>query len=399
MERLYRPTDKEPFMSERQREYFRLKLLDWREDILKEAKETLQHLQDESQNHPDLADRASSETDRAIELRARDRQRKLIAKIDAALQRIEDGTYGYCEETGEPISHQAARGAPDRDAVDRGAGTPRAPRAGLSRRTLGAGPGRRRGTLFSLYLPSLLTGVNRSAPGTQSACRYYRSMLGAMRNTVSQLPQPNISRLLRRALGAHEAGETAAAERLYAAVLDDDPDNFDALHGLGRLHCQRGRFDTALVLIREALKSDGGRADGFASLGLVLHLLRRFNEALASYDAGLCIAPDDAELLIGAAWRFSNSAGRATRLRASSRSGRRSRSPRRARQLRQCIAQLNRPAQALAAYERALTTTPENAQLLTNRAVALRRLDRPHDALMSASRALSAGRTCPGPFC
>jgi RNA polymerase-binding transcription factor len=102
--RIYRPNDKEPFMNERQREYFRQKLLDWREDILKEAKETLQHLQDESQNHPDLADRASSETDRAIELRARDRQRKLIAKIDAALQRIEDGTYGYCEETGEPIT-------------------------------------------------------------------------------------------------------------------------------------------------------------------------------------------------------------------------------------------------------------------------------------------------------
>ena len=104
MERLYRPTDKEPFMNERQREYFRLKLLDWREDILKEAKETLQHLQDESQNHPDLADRASSETDRAIELRARDRQRKLIAKIDDALRRIEEGVYGYCEETGEPIT-------------------------------------------------------------------------------------------------------------------------------------------------------------------------------------------------------------------------------------------------------------------------------------------------------
>src|ERR1700722_20185021 len=103
-DKLYRPTDKEPFMNERQREYFRLKLLDWREDILKEAKETLQHLQDESQNHPDLADRASSETDRAIELRARDLQRKLISKIDAALARIEDGTYGYCEETGEPIS-------------------------------------------------------------------------------------------------------------------------------------------------------------------------------------------------------------------------------------------------------------------------------------------------------
>ena len=100
----YRPSDKEPFMNERQREYFRAKLLAWREDILKEAKETLLHLQEENQNHPDLADRASSETDRAIELRARDRQRKLISKIDEALARIDDGTYGYCEETGEPIS-------------------------------------------------------------------------------------------------------------------------------------------------------------------------------------------------------------------------------------------------------------------------------------------------------
>ena len=102
-DKLYRPSDREPFMNERQREYFRLKLLDWREDILKEAKETLQHLQDDNQNHPDLADRASSETDRAIELRARDRQRKLISKIDDALRRIEEGAYEYCEETGEPI--------------------------------------------------------------------------------------------------------------------------------------------------------------------------------------------------------------------------------------------------------------------------------------------------------
>jgi DnaK suppressor protein len=91
-------------MNERQRDYFRERLLAWKEDILREAKETLQHLQDENQNHPDLADRASSETDRAIELRARDRQRKLIAKIEAALGRIDEGTYGYCEETGEPIS-------------------------------------------------------------------------------------------------------------------------------------------------------------------------------------------------------------------------------------------------------------------------------------------------------
>jgi DnaK suppressor protein len=100
----YRPREDEPFMNDRQREYFRQKLLRWKDDILKEAKETLQHLQDENQNHPDLADRASSETDRSIELRARDRQRKLIAKIDAALQRIEDGSYGYCEDTGEPIA-------------------------------------------------------------------------------------------------------------------------------------------------------------------------------------------------------------------------------------------------------------------------------------------------------
>ena len=100
----YVPTDDEPFMNERQKAYFRSKLVGWKSDILREARETLEVLQQDSANHPDLADRASSETDRAIELRARDRQRKLIAKIDAALQRIDEGTYGYCEETGEPIS-------------------------------------------------------------------------------------------------------------------------------------------------------------------------------------------------------------------------------------------------------------------------------------------------------
>src|ERR1700747_3161897 len=100
----YRPSEKEPFMNERQREYFRVKLLNWKDEILKESKLTLQTLQEENVNHPDLADRASSETDRAIELRARDRQRKLISKIDAALQRIEDKPHGSCEETGEPIS-------------------------------------------------------------------------------------------------------------------------------------------------------------------------------------------------------------------------------------------------------------------------------------------------------
>lgn len=91
-------------MNDRQREYFRRKLLAWKEDLLKESRETLVVLQSENENHPDLADRASSETDRAIELRARDRQRKLISKIEAALERLDEGTYGYCEETGEPIS-------------------------------------------------------------------------------------------------------------------------------------------------------------------------------------------------------------------------------------------------------------------------------------------------------
>lgn len=100
----YKPSDNEPFMNERQKLYFRQKLVRWKEDILKEAKDTILALQAENEHHPDIADRASSETDRAIELRARDRQRKLISKIDAALSRIDDGSYGYCEETGDPIS-------------------------------------------------------------------------------------------------------------------------------------------------------------------------------------------------------------------------------------------------------------------------------------------------------
>jgi DnaK suppressor protein len=99
----YRPSEDEEFMNERQLEYFKQKLIGWKEDILRESRETLSHLQTETENHPDLADRASSETDRALELRTRDRQRKLISKIDEALRRIEDGSYGYCEETGEPI--------------------------------------------------------------------------------------------------------------------------------------------------------------------------------------------------------------------------------------------------------------------------------------------------------
>ncbi len=100
----YRPSEDEPFMNEQQRSYFRAKLVSWKNDILREARETLDALQEENTNHPDLADRASSETDRSIELRARDRQRKLIGKINSAMQRLDEGTYGFCEETGEPIS-------------------------------------------------------------------------------------------------------------------------------------------------------------------------------------------------------------------------------------------------------------------------------------------------------
>jgi DnaK suppressor protein len=100
----YKPSDEEPFMNEQQREYFRRKLIAWKEEILRESRETIQNLQSEQTPNADLADRATTEAERQLELRTRDRQRKLIAKIDAALRRLEDGSYGFCEETGEPIS-------------------------------------------------------------------------------------------------------------------------------------------------------------------------------------------------------------------------------------------------------------------------------------------------------
>ena len=214
-------------------------------------------------------------------------------------------------------------------------------------------------------------------------------MLHAPMNGPSQ--PANCSRLLRRALRAHDSGELAEAERLYNALLQHHPENFDALHGLGRLHCQGGRFDTALVLVQAALRSDASRAEGFASLGLVFHLLRRFKEALASYEEGLALDPGNAELLNrrgvallelrrpqDALQCFERVlAGDPDQLDALGNYG-------------NALTKLNRPQQALAAYDRALTLAPQSAQLLTNRAVALRRLDRPHEALMSASRALLA---------
>ncbi|MCW1919532.1 RNA polymerase-binding protein DksA [Rhodobacter sp. KR11] len=100
----YRPAEDEPFMNDRQLEYFRRKLVNWKQDLLDQSAETIDNLQDSARSVPDLADRASEETDRALELRTRDRQRKLVNKIDAALRRIENGEYGYCEVSGEPIS-------------------------------------------------------------------------------------------------------------------------------------------------------------------------------------------------------------------------------------------------------------------------------------------------------
>ncbi|MEO0677280.1 MAG: RNA polymerase-binding protein DksA [Pseudomonadota bacterium] len=100
----YKPAEDEPFMNDRQIEYFRRKLLTWKTELLSDSRDTIEGMKDSTRNIPDIADRASEETDRALELRTRDRQRKLVAKIDAALRRIDEGEYGYCQVTGEPIS-------------------------------------------------------------------------------------------------------------------------------------------------------------------------------------------------------------------------------------------------------------------------------------------------------
>ena len=197
--------------------------------------------------------------------------------------------------------------------------------------------------------------------------------------------------MLRRAVQAHEAGDLAKADRLYAAVLQHEPDNFDALHGLGKLYCDCQRFDAALALIQRALTIDPGRADGFSSLGLTFYYLRRLNDALASFNEGLRLAPDNAELLnqrgvalleLGRAEEALASfehalAAEPTSLDALGNYG-------------NALLKLNRPSGAIAAYDRALAIVPHNAGLLTNRAIALRKLDRPHEALMSVTRALAS---------
>jgi DnaK suppressor protein len=108
----YRPSEREPFMNPQMREFFRQRLLSWKEEIIRDSTVTLQHLQEDTTQEPDLADRASTESERALELRTRDRQRKLVSKIDAALKRLEDGSFGYCEETGEPISIKRLKARP-----------------------------------------------------------------------------------------------------------------------------------------------------------------------------------------------------------------------------------------------------------------------------------------------
>ena len=108
----YRPTEKEKFMSPRQKEFFRQRLMGWREEILRDAKDTIQNLQDDEGQAPDIADRATKESERSIELRTRDRQRKLVAKIDAAVIRINEGNYGYCDDTGEPIGLKRLQARP-----------------------------------------------------------------------------------------------------------------------------------------------------------------------------------------------------------------------------------------------------------------------------------------------
>jgi tetratricopeptide (TPR) repeat protein len=201
---------------------------------------------------------------------------------------------------------------------------------------------------------------------------------------------PNLAHLLRRAQRVQEAGDLEKAERLYNAALQDAPQNFDALHGLGQIHQRRGRLDTALVLFQKALKADLGRAEGFASLGLLFHALKQFERAVKSYDEGLRLAPGDAELhnrrgvALLELGRTSEALADFQRALAADRENLDA--------LGNCgnaLFRLNRPAEAIEAYDRALERAPQNAALLTNRAIALRRLDRPHEALMSAQRALA----------
>jgi hypothetical protein len=209
-------------------------------------------------------------------------------------------------------------------------------------------------------------------------------------NAQPLVPQ-NVSRLIRRAQRAHEAAELEKAEQLYNAALAQRPDSFDALHGLGGIQLSRGRPDSALAFIQEALKVDPERADGFASLGLVFYTLKDFARALTSFEAGLRLAPDDADLhnrrgvALLELGRIQHALEEFERVLACA--------PRHFKalgNLANALFKLNRPVEAIELYDRALELKPGNAPLWTNRAIALRRLERPHEALLSAKRALAA---------
>lgn len=200
----------------------------------------------------------------------------------------------------------------------------------------------------------------------------------------------NLARLLRRAIRACDDGDFHRAERLYTALLQHCPDNFDALHGLGQINYRRGRLEAALALFQAALKCDLSRAEGFASLGLVFHALRQWQRALQSFDEGLHLAPDDAELHNGRGVALLElrrplealeSFERALKIAPDHRDALGNRG--------NALLRLNRVEDAVVAYDLALTVTPRNAPLLANRAAALRRLDRPQEAIMSATRALA----------
>ena len=200
----------------------------------------------------------------------------------------------------------------------------------------------------------------------------------------------DLARLVRRAERAGREGDIRKAERLFGVVLAHRPDSFDALHGLGLLKLNSGSADAALPLIQRALQSDPSRAEGFATLGLVFHTLKDFPRALASYDEGLRLASDDAELLsrrgvglmeLGRAGEALEHFDRALvavpdHLDALGNRG-------------NALLRLNRVAEAVAAYDRVLQFAPRSAGLHANRAAALRRLDRPREALSSALVALA----------
>jgi len=201
----------------------------------------------------------------------------------------------------------------------------------------------------------------------------------------------NAAKLLRRARAAHDGGDAAKADRLYAELLEMEPANFDALHGRGRLHHDCRRYDSALSLIQAALRIDARRPDGFSSLGLAFYELRRLDHALTSFEAGLRIAPADAQLLNQRGVVLLELGGTSEALASFEQAlVADSASLDALGNYGNALLKLNRPADAIAVYDRALALAPHNAGLLTNRAIALRKLDRPQEALMSVRRALAA---------